>query len=43
MDESTVRKNEAVLMAYVAYIDNDEFTEEMFCETLKTTTTAFDI
>jgi hypothetical protein len=34
---------EAVLMAYVRYIVHGEFTEEMFCEALKTTTTAIDI
>jgi hypothetical protein len=31
-------------MAYVRYIENGEFTEEMlFCEALRTTTTAIDI
>jgi hypothetical protein len=44
IDESTVRNSEAVLMAYVRYIDTCEFTEEiLFCEALKTTTTAIDI
>jgi hypothetical protein len=44
MDESTIRNIEAVLMAYVRYTDNGEFTEEvLFCEALKTNTTAIDI
>lgn len=38
MDESTATNNEAVLMAYIRYIDNNEFTQEiLFCEALKTT------
>lgn len=44
MDESTIRDSQAVLMAYVRYIENSEFAEEMFfCESLETTTTAVDI
>ncbi len=44
MDESTVRDSEALLMAYVRYIDNEEFVEDMlFCESLESTTTAIDI
>lgn len=44
MDETTLRDSEVVLMAYVRYIDNGEFNEEMlFCEALETTTTAIDI
>lgn len=44
MDESTIRDSQAVLMAYVRYIENGEFAEEMlFCESLETTTTAVDI
>ena len=44
LDESTVRNSEALLMAYVSFIDNGEFMEEMlFCEQLNTTTTAADI
>jgi hypothetical protein len=44
MDESTVGNSEAVLMAYVRYINNGEFTEEMlFCGALRTTITAIDI
>lgn len=44
LDESTVRQGEALLLAYVRYIDEEEFKEEMlFCEALKTTTNAADI
>jgi hypothetical protein len=43
MDESTASNSEAVLTAYIRHTDNGEFTEEMlFCEALKTTTTAID-
>ena len=32
IDECTVRKSEALLLAYVRYIDNEKFEEEMlFC------------
>ena len=44
LDESTVRNSEALLMAYVRFIDNGEFAEEkLFCEQLTATTTAADI
>ncbi|XP_042212816.1 zinc finger MYM-type protein 6-like, partial [Homarus americanus] len=44
LDESTVRDSEALLMAYVRYVDNGEFIEDMlFCEALETTTIAIDI
>ena len=44
LDESTVRDSEVLLLAYVRYIDDDSFQEEMlFCESLRTTTTAKDI
>ena len=44
MDESTVKDSEALLMAYVRYVDNREFIEDMlFCEALETTTIANDI
>ncbi|XP_042205956.1 SCAN domain-containing protein 3-like, partial [Homarus americanus] len=43
LDESTVRDSEALLMAYVRYVDNGEFIEDMlFCEALETTTIAID-
>ena len=38
LDESTVRDSEALLLAYVRYIDEEVFREEMlFCESLPTT------
>ena len=41
IDESTVRGSEALLLAYARYVQNGQFMEEMlFCEGLKTTTTA---
>ena len=44
LDESTVRDSETLLMAYVRYVDNGEFIEDMlFCEALETTTLAIDI
>ena len=44
MDESTVRDSETLLMAYVRYVDNGEFIEDMLCcEALETTTIAIDI
>ena len=44
MDEATVRDSEALLMAYVRYVDNGEFIEDMlFCESLEATTIAIDI
>ena len=44
MDESTIRDSEALLLAYVRYIDHEAFQEEMlFYESLETTTTAKDI
>ena len=44
LDETTVRKSEALLLAYVRYIEDGEFKEEMlFCQSLPTTTTAADI
>jgi len=44
IDESTVHGSEALLLAYVRYVENGQFMEEMlFCEELKTTTTAADI
>ena len=43
-DESAVRGSEALLLAYVCYVENGQFMEEMlFCEELKTTNTAADI
>ena len=44
LGESTVRDSEALLMAYVRYVDNGEFIEDMlFCKALETTTIAIDI
>ena len=44
LDESTVGDSEALLMAYVRYVDNGEFIEDMlFCKALETTTIAIDI
>ena len=44
LDKSTVRDSEALLMAYVRYVDNGEFIEDMlFCKALETTTIAVDI
>lgn len=44
LDESTIRDSEALLLAYVRYIDKESFQEEMlFCESLETTTTSKDI
>lgn len=44
MDESTLRDSEAALLAYVRYIENGEFAEEMlFCKLLESTTTSKDI
>ena len=44
MDESIMRDSEALLLAYVRYIDKSEFVEEMlFCESSETTSTATDI
>ena len=39
IDECTERKSEALLLAYVRYIDMEKFQEEMlFCQSLETTT-----
>ena len=44
IDECTVRKSEALLLAYVRYIDKEKFQEEMlFCQSFKTTTRGVDI
>lgn len=44
LDESTIRDGEALLLAYVRYIDEEDLNEEMlFCKDLTTTTTAADI
>ena len=44
LDESTVRDSEALLMAYVIYVDNGEYIEDMpFCKALETTTITIDI
>ena len=44
LDESTVRDSEALLPSYVRFKQGSEFVEEiLFCESLKTTTTARDI
>ncbi len=44
MDESTFRDSEALLLAYVRYVDMEEFQEEMlFCQSFESTTTAIDI
>ncbi|XP_042239164.1 SCAN domain-containing protein 3-like [Homarus americanus] len=44
LDETTVRDSEALLHAYARFQHNSKFMEEMlFCESLKTTTTAQDI
>ena len=44
LDETTVRNSEALLLAYVRYIEDGEFREEiLFCQSLPTTTTAADI
>ena len=44
LDESTVRDGEALLLAYVRFVDNGKFCEEMlFCETLPTDTKATSI
>ena len=44
LDESTVRDSDAILMSYVRFVRESELCEEMlFCESLKTTTTAADI
>ena len=44
IDESTVHGGEALLLAYVHYVENGHVMEEMlFCEELKTTTTVEDI
>ena len=44
MNEPTVSDSEALLLAYVRYIDKGKFAKEMlFCESLETTTTATDI
>ena len=44
IDECTVRKSEASLLAYVRYIDKEKFQEEMlFCQSLETTTRGVDI
>ena len=42
LDESTVRDNEVLLLAYTRFQHNNEFVEEMpFCKSLKTTTTGW--
>ncbi|CAK9796312.1 Protein ZBED8 [Anthophora quadrimaculata] len=44
MDESTLRDSEAVLIAYVRFIDEGRFAEEMlFCKKLQSTTRSIDI
>ena len=44
IDECTVRKSEALLLAYVKYIDKEKFQVEMlFCQSLETTTHGVDI
>ena len=44
IDECTVRKSEALLLAYVRYIDMEKFQEAMpFCQSLETTTCGVDI
>ena len=44
MDESTVRDSEALLLAYVRYIDKNEFAEELlFRESLDITAIATDL
>ena len=44
IDVYTVRKSEALLLAYVRYIDKEKFQEEMlFCQSVETTTCGVDI
>ena len=44
MDESTLRYSEAVLLKYVRYMDKNDFAKEiLFCNSLKSSTTAIDI
>ena len=44
MDKSTVSDSEALLLAYVRYIDKGKFAKNiLFCESFETTTTATDI
>ena len=44
LDESTVHHGQALLIAYVQYVQDGGFKEEMlFCEEQKTTTTATDV
>ena len=44
IDESTISRSDALLMAYVRYIDDGHFQEEMLmCNKLETTTRAIDI
>ena len=44
LDESTVRRNQVLLISYVRHVQNGDFKDEMlFCVEVKTTTTATDI
>ena len=44
LDETTVLGSQTLLMAYVRYMENENFQEEMlFCQNLELTTTALDI
>ena len=44
LDESTICDSEALLLAYVRYVDKEDISEEMlFCKSLETSTTAKDI
>ena len=41
LDESTVRRNQVLLISYVRHVQNGDFKDEMlFCVEVKTTTTA---
>ena len=44
IDESTLRDNEVILLAYAGYIDKGEFAEAtVFCKSIETTTSATDM
>ena len=44
LDESTINRSDTILLAYVRYIDDSQFKEEMlFCEYFQRTTSALDI
>ena len=43
VDKCTIRKSEALLLAYVRYIDKEKFQELLYCQSLETTTLEVDI